>query len=319
MILKLCLKRVIVTLFVVLPMIVSAQSISDSYQKINNQWELESEPGRKLEFRIMLDLTYVFFFEEKNIKLGVPEYLDSLNDSYESPADWKNFCFGAIHAYYSKGDSMLHSVNGRLIDHTITSAGDIIKTGKYQKVNLAPLFRDINAASALMNGIMEVESVIARKKANALRKKFEDNRMLYQRKYEQGTRSRNILQYYADSGLSKYMEKQPKELHDPPNQTELILISKPQVTFATNSLNSDGLQDKNNMYLMCKLVGMDWYNSEFTSYKGISIFSSIAMNEISTEVTYLGVEGHFSNMVVFGIGSNSKNSKFFITIPIIFD
>ena len=88
----------------------------------------------------------------------------------------------------------------------------------------------------------------------------------------------------------------------------------------TKSLNTSTFSDNNNFYLLVQMVGWDVFIRDFKSFVGVSLFSSFPVSTEIFENAYWGIEGHYSNKILFGVGFREENSavdtKMFLTVPV---
>jgi len=294
---------------------VRAQFLAGQWELLNAQREAASDPDEKLKLQAALDLTFVYQFEDRNGYRDVPPYLKAIEGSYESIDDWEDFCAGVLQSsYHERGDSV-HLLNGRPIDPAHPGPG-----GEYSTVKLDALFKNNEVANTLLLLIVSAQDREASRQSAELLAAIRDNKELYDRKFRRGFKSRNILQYYVDSGFQHFFLKQKKGLLSPPSTGELILLSKPEIAIGTKSLNTSTFSDNQNFYLLVPMVGWDVFVRDFKSFVGVSVFGSFP---VSTEIfknAYWGLEGHWSNKILFGVGAREDGGnvdwKMFLTVPV---
>ena len=320
-------RRVIRTSLCVLLVLV-ASSVQVHAQFVAGQWDLlqaqhdaELDPEKRLQLQTVLDLTFVFQFEDRNGYPDVPPYLKEIDGAYASVAEWEEFCKTKLRKLLHPPAPALHVADGRLINNRVSNIESIIQGADHRTVDVDALFTDNEIARSLMLTVVNALDQKASGEVAVLLTAIRANKELYDRKYKRGFKSRNILQYYLDSGFHHFFLNEDKGLLSPPSPGELILLSKPEIVIGTKSLNTSTFSDNNNFYLLVQMVGWDVFIRDFKSFVGVSLFSSFPVSTEIFENAYWGIEGHYSNKILFGVGFREENSavdtKMFLTVPVI--
>ncbi len=300
-------EKLILLLFVALGLLgeLQAQDITQAYNELKEKSETTTA-GLEEDYTYFLKIAEPFYLvEQKEFAKVIPPYLLKLYDYKTESAGnrFLNYNYNLLADLYYEQQVNIRIKENQLYNIEEAGTDATLKTSKY----ILKYQEDFEALATAILDKYE-EGLKIKISENGL-KNISETKKMYEKKYAQHYRNRNILEYFINGGISgSHKQKIEKRtgsfgIIQPPARTEVIALANPIPSVAFPSFKGFR-EDNSSLYVMVQVLGLDYHLKDFDNFIGFSIFhaSPVNMDFAFFEHPIFGLEAHYNNNFNLGFG-----------------